>query len=530
MQAWADNAAQSAGLTKNQYNTLGTLTGTQPKNGGTPMEDLAPKTNDLIGLGADLASMFGGTTADAVGALSSALKGERDPIEAYGVSLTQAAIDAKAAELGFSKVGGSLSSEATQAATLALIMDQTADAHGNFAKEASTVQGQQQRLTSALQNTKDTIGMALLPVVSLLLTMFNQNLMPIITAAAAAFTQFMGSVDIGGTLTTLMAAAEPLAGSLASLGAGLQPLIPLAGNLLMNGVVPLISGLTSGLAPIITAIATTFLPPLMAALSDIIPTITPVLAQVGALAAILGTVLGPSIQAMAPIVSAVFGAAADIIGNTMGVISGIIRTVTALIQGDWSGAWRGVQDTLGAVWGTIGAILNGGVNVAISILDWAEQGFRDAGWNMMAGLVAGLRSALSWVADTARSIASSAITAAKNALGIHSPSTVFRAIGTQTGQGLALGLNAMTGQVARASDNLVTSAIPSTTPTIPLAATLIQGSTAAGVLTAGDITVQINGGIITPETIRQLVEAIVAALNERARRLGTVAANQVVMA
>src|SRR5699024_7722517 len=83
MSTWSQTAATDVGLTKNEFNELGTLMGAQLKNGGTAMEDLAPKTKSLIELGADLSSMFGGNTADAVGALSSALKGERDPIEKY---------------------------------------------------------------------------------------------------------------------------------------------------------------------------------------------------------------------------------------------------------------------------------------------------------------------------------------------------------------------------------------------------------------------------------------------------------------
>ena len=77
---WAKGAATDVGLTRNEYNELGTLIGTQLKNGGTAMDQLGPKTNKLIGLGADLSSMFGGTSKEAVEALSSALKGERDPI------------------------------------------------------------------------------------------------------------------------------------------------------------------------------------------------------------------------------------------------------------------------------------------------------------------------------------------------------------------------------------------------------------------------------------------------------------------
>ena len=166
MKAYADTAATSVGLTKNEYQELGTLLGAQLKNGGTSIDQLAGKTNDLIGVAADLAAQFGGSTADAVGALSSALKGERDPIERYGVSLKQASIDAKAAELGFTKVGGAFSNEAQQATTLALIMEQTADAHGAFAREGDTLAHKTQVLKAHLGDFAAQLGALVLPAVT----------------------------------------------------------------------------------------------------------------------------------------------------------------------------------------------------------------------------------------------------------------------------------------------------------------------------------------------------------------------------
>ncbi|MGJ6980022.1 hypothetical protein ACSDQ9_05755 [Aestuariimicrobium soli] len=164
MHAWGQNAVQSVGLSENAYNELATVLGAQLKNGGTSLDQLGAKTNDLIGVGADLSSMFGGSTKDAVEAISSALKGERDPIERYGVSLKQAAIDAKAADLGFKKIDGTFSNQAQQAATLALIMEQTKDATGNFAKEADTAAQKQQKLAAAQENLKASAGELLQPL------------------------------------------------------------------------------------------------------------------------------------------------------------------------------------------------------------------------------------------------------------------------------------------------------------------------------------------------------------------------------
>jgi len=188
MKKFASQAADTVGLTKNEYQELGTLIGAQLKNAGTPMDQLAGKTNDLIGLGADMAAMFGGTTADAVGALSSALKGERDPIERYGVSLKQASIDAKAAEMGFTKVGGSFDQEAQAAATLALIMEQTSDAHGAFARESDTLAHQVQVFKAKVGDLAAEFGTALLPYATQAMTVLNENFGPAVESVKAWLT------------------------------------------------------------------------------------------------------------------------------------------------------------------------------------------------------------------------------------------------------------------------------------------------------------------------------------------------------
>lgn len=166
MLAWSKNAAQSVGLSQNEYNEFATLVGSQLQNFGMSVEDSASKTNDLIGLGADLSSMFGGTTADAVDALSSALKGEMDPIEKYGISLNDATLQAQAASMGLGDLYKSGDRNAKMQATLAAITAQSGKAVGNFARESDTAQGQQQRMAAAFENAKAALGEALLPALT----------------------------------------------------------------------------------------------------------------------------------------------------------------------------------------------------------------------------------------------------------------------------------------------------------------------------------------------------------------------------
>ena len=97
---WAQAASTSVGISRNEYNQFASVLGSMLKNAGTPMDQLGDKTNKLITLGADLASMYGGTTADAIEAISAALRGEMDPIERYGISLNDAMLTQEGLRLG----------------------------------------------------------------------------------------------------------------------------------------------------------------------------------------------------------------------------------------------------------------------------------------------------------------------------------------------------------------------------------------------------------------------------------------------
>ncbi|AYN56965.1 tape measure protein [Arthrobacter phage Atraxa] len=370
MHKWAKGAAQDVGLAANEYNELGTLIGTQLKNGGTAMDQLGPKTNNLIKLGADLSSMFGGTSADAVGALSSALKGERDPIEKYGVSLNQAKIDAEAAALGFKKAGGALSTEANQAATLSLIMKQTSDAHGNFAKESNTLQGQQQRVAAEFANIKATIGTAFLPAMTAVFSFINTNVIPVIQGLVSNLGEGGGAFSaLGPAIAAAMSVLSPMqviwaalvpllpqiTGMFQTLAAAVIPaltqvfaaVIPVI-EAVIGAVAPLIATIATMLIPIITTLATAVIPPVIAGFAAIIAAILPVVTTIIGL-------LVPVINSLLSVVQTVFKLIGIYIQTAMGVIQGVIKTVTAIIKGDWSGAWEGIKQIFVTIVGSIGS-------------------------------------------------------------------------------------------------------------------------------------------------------------------------------
>jgi len=416
MHDWAKSAATDVGLTENEFNNLGTLIGSQLKNGGTAMDELGPKTKALITTGADLASMFGGTTQEAVDALSSALKGERDPIERYGVSLNQAKIDAEAAALGFTKVKGSLSAEANQAATVSLIMKQTADAHGNFARETDTLAHKQQVLNAQWQDGKAAIGSALLPAVTAITGALSSALGPVMTGTLAGirgltggFTALGAAFQAGGSDITssgfagvmerigLVArqAFDGIGPLIGSIGAFIAPLLPMFSALVpqlfqlyqalsptslifqalmpvlpqiaaaigsvIAAVLPLAVSLGSQLLPIITQLVSAVLPPLISIFTDIVAAIAPLIT-------IILAVLIPVIQALMPVVVTVFSAIASVITSVMQIVQGVIQVVAGIITGNWSQVWSGILNIFSGIWNAIVAVVGGAIRIVSSVI------------------------------------------------------------------------------------------------------------------------------------------------------------------
>ncbi|PCE13986.1 hypothetical protein AUC47_04885 [Microbacterium sp. SZ1] len=166
VEANAARAAEAVGLSASQYNELASVLGAQLRNLGTPVDELAGQTDNLIALGSDLAATFGGTTADAVSALSALFRGERDPIERYGVSIKQATVDAYLAANGLDDLEGSARTAAESQATMALLLEQTAAAQGQFNRETDTYAVSQQIANAKIDDAMATLGEVFLPIMS----------------------------------------------------------------------------------------------------------------------------------------------------------------------------------------------------------------------------------------------------------------------------------------------------------------------------------------------------------------------------
>ncbi len=174
--AKSNKAATQYGLSANQYRESANLIASLFKNQGVSQDKLAGQTDKMIAKASDLAAVFGGPTSDAVEALSSAFKGEFDPLERYGITLNQTTINTEAMRLAhvkttkaFNKLSPAQQKAYQQQAALSLINKQSADSTGQFAAQTNTSAEKLQIVKAQFDNTAATVGAKLLPLLNKLL-------------------------------------------------------------------------------------------------------------------------------------------------------------------------------------------------------------------------------------------------------------------------------------------------------------------------------------------------------------------------
>ena len=217
-----------------------------------------------------------------------------------------------------------------------------------------------------------------------------------------------------------------------------------------------------------------------------------------------------------------------IINVPLDITKGFIQGFTDFVTGKWGKLWSDVKNTASSVWndiknmigsilgtikdtvtGAATSIFNGFINGTESALSgiwkalldvWQtfQNFFKDsitwllqAGKDLIQGLINGIWSMGDAAVNAVKGIGNNIVGGAEHLLGIHSPSTVFHAIGAFIGQGLVNGITGQTSATSSAAASLARSALAGFgTPTMTATGNVVWGG-ASALEAAG-----MNGGTI----------------------------------
>lgn len=149
---------------------------------------------------------------------------------------------------------------------------------------------------------------------------------------------------------------------------------------------------------------------------------------INTLARFVSSVISGFIRVVSSVASHMAQALSRVISVGAQWVSAIISAMARFVSGVISGFVRVVNQ------------VQSGMSRAVNTVRNFIGQFVSAGLDLMRGLVQGIMNGMKWVVNAAKNVAQSAVNAAKSALGIHSPSRVFRGIGQYVSQGLGMGI------------------------------------------------------------------------------------------
>lgn len=332
----SQEALEAAGTFGNLFTSL-----------GLGRRDAAGMSVELVKLAADLASFNNIPIDEALERLRSGLVGEVEPLRRLGVSFNAAQVEQKAMELGLQSANGELSEAAKVQARYALILDQTTNAQGDFAKTSDQLANTQRIIRAQFQELKVAVGNELLPEILGLARAGQAELLPTLQRIAVAMSRGLGAT-VSGVLpllevlaTTLEAIPAPLlAGAIqaTALSRGLQAVGVKAHPMLTTiaAVLPLLSSLDEGLASVVVT-AITF----------------------GAVGQRIGGTTGAAIGAIGGIASAAAGADTQL-GKSINSGLGFAAVGAQLGNTVFPGLGAGAGAAIGGIVGLATSFLGGG--------------------------------------------------------------------------------------------------------------------------------------------------------------------------
>lgn len=193
---FGETASRTVGLSAQDFNAFAVQFAGFTKQIAGDQGDIVSVTEDLTTRIADFASVMNLDIPRAAQIFQSALAGQTEPIRAFGIDLSAAAVAAFAVEQGISESAATMSEAEKVQARYLLLMQETEKTAGDFANTSDSLANSQRILQADFKNMQAEIGQALVPVMA--------QLVEIAKIAVGAFTALPEPLQKIVTLTAVI--------------------------------------------------------------------------------------------------------------------------------------------------------------------------------------------------------------------------------------------------------------------------------------------------------------------------------------
>jgi hypothetical protein len=171
---WAKTTAGSFGISNRAALEAAGTFGNMLVPMGASRKEAAKTSMQFVELASDMASFNNASPEETLDALRAGLAGETEPLRRFGVFLNETRIKQVALNMGLYDGKGAIDAHAKALATQKIIMKDTADAQGDFARTSGSVANQQRIMKAEAEDLSAQLGKHLLPAVAKVFGVMNR--------------------------------------------------------------------------------------------------------------------------------------------------------------------------------------------------------------------------------------------------------------------------------------------------------------------------------------------------------------------
>lgn len=349
---YAKDAIQQYGLSELAAKKYAGSLGAMLKSSGVAGNELTEMATILVGLTGDMASFYNLDPEEAFSKLSSAIAGETEPLRSLGINMNVANLEAYALSKGIDKAWSSMTQAEQTTLRYQYIMENAADAQGDFARTSDSFANQSKTLSQQLQSVGGEIGRAFIPYLK--------------DAAKALNEVFSGKISVseftGRIISVMRSGADALRQNLPKIQAAAQEILTAIIQIISEGLpllaelaVPLLMTLAQGILenlPTIVQAGIEVLTALIQGIAQSLPTLIPVATQ--AIIELVGVLTSPEN------ITAMINAAIELM---LALAEGLVQAIPQLV----AQIPVIIDNLVSAIMDNLPAIIEAGIQIMIAL-------------------------------------------------------------------------------------------------------------------------------------------------------------------
>ena len=454
IQRWSESAFRTMGVSQSEYLSMANKIGALFQGSGMEQRKALTMTADAMQRAADMASVMGIKTEDALNAIQGAAKGNYTMMDNLGVAMNNTTLAAYAEQKGFSKLFSEMNNAEKAEVAMQYFFENTQEYAGNFANEAEQTlsgalgmfQAAKESLVAGLGNSDADIAKLTGNVLQALSTVID-NVVPVLENLASALPTVISAAvaQFGPMIPELVNTGMELVNAVLD---GVLQVLPEISKAAIDIIKQFVGYLLENLDQLVDG-GMEILNALIDGIIEMLPELTPV--AVDTVLKLVDSLISNVSLMVDAAIEIIFALADGLIASLPELIEKAPEIVQKLVNAIIENAPKLLEAALELIVKLVNGIIDNLDQITQAALDIAETllkgladsfvAFVEMGGDLVKSLIEGFNDWFDWAWGKIKLWFNNVIDRVKDWLGIHSPSTKFAEIGEYSALGFGEGFD-----------------------------------------------------------------------------------------